>query len=155
MTGMLFDCDEEVANWLFKIYKWPAFKYDKAIGLLDAKGMLVGAVLYHSWNGNNIEVAYYGKNTMTLGVYRALARYVILQFDPSRVTAMTSKKNRQFIKGLMKTGFKFEGISRCYYGKQDCNRNTGVRLVIFRDSLERLAKFQSKVQQDAHEPAPG
>jgi RimJ/RimL family protein N-acetyltransferase len=153
-TGLLFDCDEEVAHWLFKIYEWPAFKFNKAIGLVDSEGILIGAVLYHNWNGNNVEIAYYGKGTMTLGIYRSLARYAILQFDASRLSAITSKKNRQLIKGLMKTGFKFEGTSRCYYGKQDCNRNTGVRLVAFRDVLERVAKIPPKVQQDVNEPTP-
>lgn len=153
-TGLLFDCDEEVAKWLFSQQKWPAYKYDKALGLIDSKGMLVGAVFYHSWNGSNVEIAYYGKGTMTPGVYRSLARYAILQFDASRLSAITSKKNRQLIKGLMKTGFKFEGISRCYYGKQDCNKNTGVRLVMFRDVLERVGKLLPKVNQNAHEPAP-
>jgi RimJ/RimL family protein N-acetyltransferase len=151
-TGLLFDCDEEVANWMFVKYKWPAYKYDKALGLVDSNGVLVGAVFYHSWNGSNVEIAYYGEGTMTLGVYRSLARYAILQFDASRLSAVTSKKNKQLIKGLMKTGFKFEGVSRCYYGKKDTNRNTGVRLVMFRDVLERVGKISPEVDKHAHEP---
>lgn len=151
-TGLLFDCDEEVAKWLFAKYKWPPYKYDKALGLVDPNGMLVGAVFYHSWNGSNVEIAYYGEGTMTLGVYRSLARYAILQFNASRLSAVTSKKNKQLIKGLMKTGFKFEGVSRCYYGQRDCNRNTGVRLVMFRDVLERVGKISPEVTKDAHEP---
>lgn len=140
-TGMLFDCDREVAKYLFDLYKWPDLKYDRAIGLLSPVGVLVGAVIFHSWNGNNVEIAYYGKSTMTLGIVRSLCRFALLQFDPSRVTAVTSKRNKPLIRGLMKIGFKFEGVQRCYYGKKDCNRNTGVRLVLFRETVEKLARF--------------
>lgn len=146
-TGLLLDCDKAVAQYIFSIYGWPDLKYNKAIGLLDSRGKLVGGVFFHNWNGSNIEIAYYGRGTMTLGIYRALARYAITEFDASRLTAVTCKKNRQLIKGLLKTGFKFEGTQRCYYGKQDCNRNTGVRLVAFRDTLERVAKLATKASE--------
>lgn len=143
-TGLLFGCDELVAKWLFDIYSWPDLKYNKAIGLLDPQGKLVGGVFYHNWNGSNVEVAYYGKGTMTPGIVRALAKYAITEFDASRLTAVTCKKNRSLIKGLMKIGFKLEGIQRCYYGKKDCNRNIGVRLVAFRDVLEKVAQITTK-----------
>lgn len=143
-TGLLFGCDETVASWLFSTYGWPDLKYNKALGLIDPTGKLVGGVFYHNWNGSNVEIAYYGQGTMTLGIYRALARYAITQFDASRLTAVTSKKNRSLIRGLCNLGFKLEGVQRCYYGKKDCNRNAGVRLVMFRDTLEKFARITAE-----------
>lgn len=146
-TGLLFDCDDVVAGWLFSYLQRPMFKFDKAIGLIDKNSNLVGAVLYQNWNGPNVEVSYYGKNTMTLGVLRCLARYTLATFDPARLTVITSKRNRSFMKALQKLGFRVEGAQRCYYGARDCNRNTGVRFVAFRDQVAKVAKIEETVQQ--------
>ena len=139
-TGLLIGHDVAVANYIFTLYSQPALQYDRALGLVNAKGELVGGVFFHNWNGANVEISYYGKNTMTPGVLRCLARFILLTFDPSRLTATTSKRNRQFIRSLQRFGFKLEGAQRCYYGKQDCLRNTGVRFVMFRGRLEEIAR---------------
>lgn len=148
-TGLLFECDELVAKWLFNEYlKKPLlYKYDRAIGIVNPSGGLVGAVLFQDWNGSNIEISYYGPKTMTAGIVRCLARYALTTFDPSRLTAITSKRNRQFMRALQKLGFRLEGIQRCFYGKRDCNRNTGVRFVAFREQIEHVAKVTETVKK--------
>jgi RimJ/RimL family protein N-acetyltransferase len=145
--GILFECDEKVAEWLFDDLRKPIYKYDRALGLLNSSGILVGAILYQNWNGPNVELSYYGKNTLTLGIVRCIARFTLTAFNPARLTVITSKRNRQFMKALQKLGFRLEGIQRCYYGTRDCNRNTGVRFVAFRDAIERVAKITETVQQ--------
>jgi len=149
MTGLLFSTDEAVAAWLFQGYGQKPMKYDRALGLLGKSGEMMGAVLFHHYNGSNVEMSYYGKNTATLGLFRCLMRFVLLEFDASRLTVMTSKRNRRYIKGFQKLGFKFEGVQRCYYGKRDCVRNTGVRLVMFRDGIEKIAKLEPPVSKVA------
>jgi hypothetical protein len=139
-TGLLYDCDDIVARWLFSNLSYPIYKYDRCVGLVDPNGTLVGAVLFQHWNGANVELSYYGKNTLTVGIIRSLARYTLTMFDPARLSMTTGKRNRQLIKALQKIGFKFEGTARCYYGKRDINRNVGVRMVMFRDGLEAVAK---------------
>lgn len=143
-VGLLFECDDEVTRWFSATsYCKKACIYDKAVGILT-DGKLSGAVLFHNWNGPNVEISYYGEKTMTLGVIRCIARYVLAQFDAARLTAITSKRNRQFMRALQKLGFRLEGTQRCYYGKNDCNRNTGVRFVAFREAIERVAKTDKK-----------
>ena len=141
-TGLLFDCDAHVAKFLFEANNAPQFKYDRALGLIDAQGQLVGGVLFQNWNGYNVEMSYYGPNTMTLGVIRTLWRFAIYTFDPVRLTVSTSKRNRQFMRGLQKLGFRVEGAMRCFYGKRDCNRNTAIRFVMFRERMEQIAKIE-------------
>jgi RimJ/RimL family protein N-acetyltransferase len=144
--GLLFDCDAEVAAWTAKTYRLRAYKYEKAIGLLTPTGTLVGGVFLHDFNGYDVEISYFGQNTLSLWLYRCILRYVILTFDPARLTAIVSKRNRRLVRGMLKLGWKFEGVQRCYYGKHDCNRNTGVRLVMFRDMLEKMAKMPTEVK---------
>lgn len=143
-TGLLFDSDKMVADWLFAKYNQRRYSYDRCLGLVR-DGTLCGAVLFHNWNGANVEISYYGKDTMTPGVIRCLAMYILDTFDPSRVTAMISKRNKHFIKGMLRLGFKVEGTQRCYYGKRDCIRNIAIRLVMFREALELIAGIPAKV----------
>lgn len=140
-AGLLFDCDAEVAAWTSATYKLRPYKYEKVIGLLAPNGTLIGGIFLHDYNGFDIEISYFGQNTLSLWLYRCIIRYVILIFDPARLTAVTSKRNRRLIRGMLKLGWKLEGVQRCYYGKHDCNRNTGVRLVMFRDMMEKTAKM--------------
>lgn len=137
-VGLLLDCDEQVANHLFSAYNQPQFKYDRAIGIVKDNS-LVGTVLFHYWNGSNVEISYYGKGTMTAGIIRYLAKFAIKSFNPARLTVMTSKRNRRFIRSLQRLGFKLEGAQRRYYGSDDTNRNVGVRFVMFRERLAELA----------------
>jgi RimJ/RimL family protein N-acetyltransferase len=150
-TGLLFECDEQVAAWLFTQMGWPAYKFDKAVGLVSAKGELIGAVLYQHYNGCNVECSYYGRKTMTAGIIRCLARFTLLTFNPSRMTVNTSKRNKRFIRSLTRFGFKLEGTSRCYYGLEDNNRNTAVRFVAFREDIERVARFK-EYEPDVDDP---
>jgi len=140
-TGLLFDADDVVAAYLFASYSQKPLRYDRALGLVDVKGTLKGAVLFSNYNGSNVEISYYGKDTMTAGIVRCLARFIICTFDASRLTLVTSKRNKHLSEKFQRLGFRLEGIQRCYYGHRDCTRNTGVRLVMFRQRLEELAKF--------------
>jgi RimJ/RimL family protein N-acetyltransferase len=149
-TGLLFECDEQVAKWTYSYWNAFALPYNKAIGLVDNEGNLIGGVLFQNWNGPNIELSYYGEKTMTPGIVRAIARVALNEFDVARITALTSKKNRRFIRGLFKLGFRLEGMQRCFYGKRDCNRNTAVRCVAFREQIEKVAKWSS----NANGPSP-
>ncbi len=144
-TGLLIDCDDLVAKYLFNLFGWKPFKYDNAIGLL-VNGSLQGAIIFHCFNGSNVELSYYGEGTITVGVARTLARFAIAHFDPSRVTIITSKRNKRYIKGFKKLGFQLEGIQHRFYGQRDCNRNTGVRLVMFRERINAIAR----VNESAH-----
>lgn len=141
-TGLLYDFDEQAADFLFKTYGWTPFKYDRAVGLI-VDSQLQGAVIFNCYNGHNVELSYCGKGTMTVGVIRSIARFILLTFHPSRLTVLTSKKNRRYLRSFQRLGFRLEGTQRCYYGRRDCNRNTAVRFVMFRDRIEQIAKMGS------------
>lgn len=145
-TGLLFDCDETVAQHLFTSYGWKPFKYDRAVGLIS-NGKLQGAVLFHCYNGSNVELSYYGNATMTSGVVRTIARFIIHTFNPSRLTVLTSKRNKRFIRSFQRLGFKLEGTQQRYYGARDCNRNTAVRFVMFRERIDVIARLEAPLKQ--------
>src|SRR5262245_46395302 len=109
-VGLLFECDAQVAKWAFDTFKMPYMTFDRAIGLLDKNGKIIGAVVFQSWNGFNVEMSYYGlRSTLSAGIVRCLARYVLFTFNVSRVTVSTRRKNKGLMRSLQRFGFKLEG----------------------------------------------
>lgn len=139
MNGILVGHDEQVADWACKQHQVFRMPINAAFGVITPQGELVGAALFQNYNGNSVDFSYYGRNTLTLGIMRSMARAVLQLFGPVRVTIMTSKKKKHMLRWLPKVGCKLEGVSRCYYGRADNNRNTAVRFVLFADALENLA----------------
>lgn len=140
--GLLVGSDEQVASHFLAPRNQEFFKYDRAIGIVK-DGELVGTILFHGWNGANLELGYYGKGTVTAGIVRWIARFILSEFNLSRLTVVTSKRNRRLIKSLQRLGFKVEGVSRCFYGEIDCNRNTGMRFVAFKEQIMAVARIGS------------
>jgi len=138
MHGLLLGHDELVSEWAFKTYRIFKMPVNRAIGIVDNNG-IHGAIILQNYNGFNIELSYYGENTLSPGIVHSIARIVVNEFNASRLTVTTNKRNRGLIVGLGKLGFRLEGAQRCYYGRNDCDRNTGVRLVMFRERLDKLA----------------
>jgi RimJ/RimL family protein N-acetyltransferase len=138
--GLLIGEDQQVAKWAFEAFRIFPAPINQALGLIDnVTGKIVGAVIFQNFNGMNIELSYYGPRTVTYGIVRAVARVALNGFNVARLTVVTSKKNRRLMRGLLKIGFKLEGHQRCYYGHEDNNKNTGVRFVMFREHLKKLA----------------
>lgn len=148
-VGLLFEHDDAIAKWAFETWRLlPQMKFDRAIGILDKDGKLVGAVVFQAWNGTNVELSYYGlRPTLSLGVVRCLSRYILFTFNVARVTVSTSRKNRGLMRSLQRIGFKLEGAQRRFYGHRDCNRNTAIRFVLFREQLEKLAALPPKKER--------
>jgi RimJ/RimL family protein N-acetyltransferase len=139
MHGLLIDNDKFVAEWTYRTFNIYPQQVDKAFGIIDSKGKLCGGILFQNFNGVNLELSYYGPRTVSCAIVRIIARTAIEFFNVSRLTVVTSRRNKRLIRGLMKLGFKLEGIQRCFYGHEDNKKNTGVRLAVFRDQLLRVA----------------
>src|SRR3974377_1654869 len=124
--GLVIDDDNRVAAWVHATYQVFPIPCNRALGIVMEDGTLVGGVLLQNYNGVNIELSYYGPWTLTLGICRVIARVTVLEFNVARCTIITSKKNRRLMRSLQRFGWRLEGVQRCFYGKEDCNRNTGV-----------------------------
>lgn len=154
MNGVLFGHDEAVAGWVFHTYKIRPMQVNMAVGLLSPGGELRGGVLFQNYNGCNVDFSYYGTNTVTLGIVRTMARIGLHKYDPSRVTILTSKKNKALRAFFPKLGCHLEGVARCFYGREDNVRNTAMRFVLFREQLESLAQEPRKAAICSVHPLP-
>jgi hypothetical protein len=136
--GLLLDCDELVAGWAFATYNRFPMHVDRALGVVD-NDQLVGAVLFTSYNSVNAELSYYGKNTVTVGIIRAVAKVALYELRLARCTVIVPKRPSFLLKKLTKFGFRYEGVQRRHYGPTDSARHTGCRFVVFREDMEKLA----------------
>lgn len=139
--GILIGQDNLVATWAFDKFQLLPTKIDRGFGILDKDCTLCGAILFQYYNGVNVNLSYYGPYTLSSGIVRSIARVVISEFDAVRCTVVTSKKNKRFMRALQKFGFRLEGSQRRYYGHKDCDRNVGVRFVMFREQIDKIARI--------------
>lgn len=137
-SGLMIGDDLAVAAWTFQTFKLYPTMINRAFGLVR-DGKLVGSILLQNFNGVNVELSYYGPMTLSLGIVRSIAKVVLTEFNAARVTVVTSKKNKRLMKSIQRMGFKLEGTQRCYFGARDCARSTGVRFVLFRERIEKIA----------------
>ena len=141
--GLLIGEDQAVASWAFSTFNYFPTHVDRGYGVIGPDKTLKGAILLQNFNGTNVELSYYGPNTLSAGIVRAIARAIIAEFNAARLTVVTSKRNKRVMKALSRFGFAIEGSQRRYYGHRDCTRNTGVRFVMFHEKICRLAGVQS------------
>jgi RimJ/RimL family protein N-acetyltransferase len=134
--GILLDQDHMVAHWTWQTWQLTPMPVNWAMGLVR-DGYLVGSALFQWYNGNNIELNYYGPGTATVGVAKVLARVALKRFNVQRVTLRTENTNLAIIRGMMKFGFRLEGMERRFYGRD----RHAVRLVMFREEIEKIARL--------------
>ena len=95
--------------------------------------------MFSSYNGVNAELSYYGKNTITVGIIRAVAKIALYELHLARCTVIVPKRPSFLLKKLVKFGFRYEGVQRRQYGPTDSSRHTGCRFVVFKEDMEKLA----------------
>lgn len=119
MKTFLLDRDVSVAAWAFNTFNFFPTQYCMAVGILNEEGLLVAACLFHAHSGPDVELSYYGPNTLTAGLVKGIAKIAVERLGVSRITARTSRSNKAMTRGIRKVGFQFEGVRKCGYGDQD------------------------------------
>ena len=143
MKGLLLDADTQVAAWAFATHNRVVMKVDRALGIVE-DGKLVGAALFTNYNSVDAELSYYGKNTVTVGIIRALVRIALYELRLARCTVIVPKRPSFLLKKLTKFGFRYEGVQRRHYGHTDSPRHTGCRFVLFKEDMEKLISERFK-----------
>lgn len=115
--------DKAVADWVAaRIPHVDEFEAMAAIGIRSSDGCDLGAVVYHEYRGNDIQMscASEAKRWLSSGVLRALFSYPFKQLNVDRVTAFAPARNSHTRKFLERIGFKQEGIMRRGFPDDDC-----------------------------------
>lgn len=137
MKTLVLGRDVEIAAWAFKTFGFHPTQYCMAVGIAAPEDGLVAACLFHAHNGPDVELSYYGPNTLTLDLVKKIAKVAVEVLGVSRITARTSRSNKTMTRGIKKIGFEYEGIRKCGYGSQDA--------VMYGLYGKNLAKLAGKV----------
>lgn len=133
-TYFVIGHDIEIANWAFQTFGMAPTQFCMAIGIAHPEKGLVAACLFHAHSGPDVELSYYGPNTLTLDLVKGIAKIAVEQLGVSRITARTSRQNKTVTRGIKGIGFEYEGIRKCGYGDQDA-----VMYGLYGRKLARLA----------------
>lgn len=125
--------DALINEWTHANFGVRNFNSDMALGIIDGP-KLVGSVYFHAYNGYDIEISYFGPQTMTRGLWKELCRIALDHFGVSRITARTPKTNKQMTRGIHKLGFVYEGVRHHGYGDTDA-----IMYGLYGRNLARLA----------------
>ena len=149
--GLLVGDDARVAAWTYATFNLFPMPVVKALGIVGQEGSLIGGILFQNYNGVNVNLSYYGPGTVSSGIVKAVCRICVAELHVARLTVIVPKKNKRLLRSVQRFGWRLEGVQRRFYGHRDCTRNTGVRFVMFREHLNKLAgyKDQTSTQQQA------
>lgn len=116
---LLFDHDQTVADWVAgQTNSIPFVSPYTALGLVSA-GRLVGGFVFTGFNGHNVELSLAGRAVIAPKAIRALLHYVFEQLKCSRMQVHTHRRQKRVCRLLHRSGFKYEGIARRFYGRDD------------------------------------
>ncbi len=107
---------------------------NSAIGIVRAN-RLIGAAIFQNYSGHNVELSYYGPQTFSAGIAKAIAKFTVERFNVDRLTMRTNRKNVSILKMFHRFGFKYEGVQQRYYGPF----GDAAVFVLFREQLEQIA----------------
>ncbi len=110
--------DEILNQWTLATFGVRNFNSNMALGVMDGP-QLVGSVFFHAHNGPDIELSYFGPQTLTIGILRSICRIAVDHFGVSRITVRAPRTNKRMTRGIHKIGFVFEGVRHNGYGDQD------------------------------------
>ncbi len=89
-----------------------------AFAVVDARPVVIGAIVMNNYDGNNIDLSGVGLGAFTPSVVRGLADYVFHKLGCSRVTLKTRRSNKVARK-LLGKHFHFEATLKGGFGSED------------------------------------
>lgn len=108
--------DEVVAQWTREKMGLALHPPYTALGVIDHEGTLRGSLVFHDWNGANIEITIYLPRALQRGIIKAAFQYAFVQVGAIRLTAKVRRDNVPMRKLLPRLGFAFEATLKSYYG---------------------------------------
>lgn len=91
--GLLLGQDAEVGEWVGRKVGASFFPPLTAIGIVDRYDKLAGGIVFHDWNGSNLELTIALDRPLVRGEIKGIRHYVFDQLRARRVTLRTLADN--------------------------------------------------------------
>lgn len=109
----------------------------RAIGILSREGRIIGGVLLTNYTGFGVELTMAGKGCISRSAWQAIGDMAFGELGCERISVTTRKSNKRVCRLAPRLKFKFEGVARRYYGKED-----GVMFSLLRDEATRYGYWR-------------
>jgi hypothetical protein len=112
---LLFGHDATVAKWAGERLGAP-YPNATAIGVIDDKGVLRGAILLEAWNAHTLELSLYSEGSIKPSIAKAFFEYVFVACSASRLQVHTERSNKVMRRIIPRAGFRWDGVAKNFYG---------------------------------------
>ena len=126
--------DQTVWQWANAFFESPLKQPDWAIGIVNDKGVLQGAVLGHESNSHTVEISICGERWITPRLVRTFFEGAFQRYW--RIEVRTTKDNKAVKRNAPKWGFKFEGTAKDFFGEA----HDALRFAMLRSHCRRIRK---------------
>lgn len=113
MIEAVYDRSEWWAGWVAAKIGLQCVPPYYAIGFVNERGEMQGAVVFYGHTGEDIEITIVG--LWSRQMFRIIADYVFKELKCQRMTARTRPTNKKVIRVMEAAGFHREGLARKYY----------------------------------------
>ncbi len=120
---LLIGHDADVAAWAENKLEGRLIFPHAAVGMLDKRGVLRGAWLLSFYNAQTAELTLYSEGVVTNGLIGDCFRFTFEHLGVNRLQIRTTRKNKAVKRAAPKYGFRFEGVSRDFYGPGEDSLN--------------------------------
>jgi len=142
---LLFGHDQVVAEWCERKCGVKFKTLWKSIGAIDEEGRLIGAAVLHDLTQYDVELSFYGPNTLTMDMCRAIAWHCFIQQGLERISIHVRRSNRRLLKALPAMGWRWEGVKHHLFGND--KKDDGILFGILRENAVRyLRKFSHEIK---------
>lgn len=109
----------------------------RALGILSQEGRIIGGVLLTNYTGFGVELTLAGRGCISRSAWQAIGDMAFGELGCERISVTTRKSNKRVCRLAPRLKFKFEGVARRYYGKED-----GVMFSLLRDEATRYGYWR-------------
>lgn len=91
----------------------------RALGILSREGRIIGGVLLTNYTGFGVELTLAGKGCISRSAWQAIGDMAFRDLKCERISVTTRRSNKRVCNLAPRLKFRFEGIARRFYGKED------------------------------------
>lgn len=116
----------------------------RALGIISREGRIVGGVLLTNFTGYGVEMTLAGKGCISRSAWQAIGDMAFGELGCQRISVTTRRSNKRVCKLAPRLKFKFEGVARKFYGKED-----GIVFSLLRDEAVQNGYWKESVHVGA------
>lgn len=137
----LFGLDQSVANWAFAERGVAPFPFFMAVGVVNRRAEMKGAIVFTNYSDGNAEVHYVGPGTLRRNIVRVIMDIAVHVLKLNSLTTVTTTD--AMARGVAKIGALYQGDRKRFFDPSG-KPHIAKEFIWHRPQMERLAGKKEK-----------